>query len=96
MFLIPYFAIFGCVSPSVEFIRSSGNHYHNTLECVFKWSQDSPVGVSLDDEKIFQIHDRGRDFAFPQSIQTGSGAHPASFSVGTWGGIFHGDKAAGT
>jgi len=49
-----------------------------------KWSQDNPIGVSLDDGEIFEIHDRGRDFALPQSIQIGSGAHPASFSVGKW------------
>jgi hypothetical protein len=35
-----------------------------------------------------------RDFQFLHSVQTGSGAHPTSYSMGT-GGSFLGGKAAG-
>jgi hypothetical protein len=37
---------------------------------------------------------RARDVLLPRSFQTGSGAHPASYAMGT-GAPFPGDKAAG-
>jgi hypothetical protein len=40
------------------------------------------------------IPDRDRKFSSHHRIQTGSGAHPASYPVGT-GGSFSGGKAAG-
>jgi hypothetical protein len=38
------------------------------------------------------IPDRGRGFSSNLFVQTGSGAHPASYTMGT-GGSFPGDKA---
>jgi hypothetical protein len=39
------------------------------------------------------IHGRGKKFIFLHSIQTYSGAHPATYPVGTRG-FFYGGKAA--
>jgi hypothetical protein len=41
------------------------------------------------------IPSKGRDFSLFHSVQTGSGAHPASYIMDT-GGCFVGGKMAGT
>jgi hypothetical protein len=65
-----------------------------------KKSRDSSVGIALG----YRLDDRGSRVRFPEgagnfflhhSVQNGSGAHPASYPMGT-GGSFPGDKAAGT
>jgi hypothetical protein len=57
-------------------------------------SRDSSVGIAtgygLDGQGLIP----GRDVSLLHSVQTGSGAHPASYPMGT-GGSFPGDKAAG-
>jgi hypothetical protein len=62
-------------------------------------SRDSSVGIvtgyGLDDQMIgIRFPARAGSFSLRHRIQTGSGAHPASYPVGT-GGSFPGDKAAG-
>jgi hypothetical protein len=62
-------------------------------------SRDSSVGIVLG----YELDDRGTRVRFPtwggnfslhHRVQNGSGAHPASYPVGT-GGSFPGGKAAG-
>jgi hypothetical protein len=50
------------------------------------------LGYGLDDRG--SIHGRGSDFSLPHRVQTGSGAHPASYPMGTWDS-FPGGKVAG-
>jgi hypothetical protein len=61
-------------------------------------SRDNSVGIALG----YELNDRGSRVRFPASngnfslhrrVQNGSGAHPASYPVGTWDS-FPGDKAA--
>jgi hypothetical protein len=59
----------------------------------------STVGIAtdygLDDGEIgVRIPVRSRIFSFLHVVQTGSGAHPASYPMGMWGS-FPRDKAAG-
>jgi hypothetical protein len=57
-------------------------------------SQDSSVGIATGYELGSEFESRlGKEF-FLHVVQTGSGAHPSSYSIGT-GGFFLGDKAAG-
>jgi hypothetical protein len=62
-------------------------------------SRDSSTGVALD----YRLDDRDSGVRFPvgagnfsvhRRVQNGSGAHPASYPMGT-GGSFLGGKAAG-
>jgi hypothetical protein len=62
-------------------------------------SRDSSVGIALG----YGLDDRGSrvrfpvgagNFSFHHHVQTGSGAHPASYPIGTRGS-FPGAKAAG-
>jgi hypothetical protein len=58
------------------------------------WSRGSSGSIvsdyGLDDRG--SIPDRGREFFFSPCVQTGSGAYPASYPMGT-GGPIPGDKA---
>jgi hypothetical protein len=74
------------------------DNYSFTFRIVGK-SRDSSVGIALG----YGLDDRGsmvrfpagvRDFSFHHRVQNGSGAHPASFPMGTRG-CFAGGKAAG-
>jgi hypothetical protein len=67
--------------------------------CIFMKSRDSSVGTALG----YGLDDRGSSFRFPAGagnislhyrVQNGSGAHPASYLMGTRGS-FPGGKAAG-
>jgi hypothetical protein len=61
-------------------------------------SWDSAVGIAtgygLDGRGVGVRVPVGQDFCLFRVIQTGSGAHPASYPIGT-GGSFPGGKAAG-
>jgi hypothetical protein len=66
---------------------------------MIRWSHDSSVGIALG----YGLDDRGSRVRFPAGaencslhhrVQNGSGAHPASYPMGT-GGSFLGGKAAG-
>jgi hypothetical protein len=62
-------------------------------------SRDSSVGIALsyglDDPGSRVLFPAGAgDFSLHQHVQNGSGAHPASYPMGTRG-FFLGDKAAG-
>jgi hypothetical protein len=53
------------------------------------------TGYGLDDRMIGVRFSTGAgNFSLRHRVQTGSGAHPASYSIGT-GGSFPGGKAAG-
>jgi hypothetical protein len=74
-------------------------HKSTRFECLIPKSRDSSVGIALG----YGLDDRGSRFLFPEGagnfflhhrVQNGSGAHPASYSMGT-GGSFPGGKAAG-
>jgi hypothetical protein len=60
--------------------------------------RDSAVGIAidygLDDQWIGVRVPVGQEFLLLHFVQTGSGAQPASYAIGT-GGSFPGDKAAG-
>jgi hypothetical protein len=67
--------------------------------CSISKSRDSSVGIALD----YGLDDRGSRVRFPAGsgnfslhhrVQNGTGAHPASYPMGTRG-PFSGDKAAG-
>jgi hypothetical protein len=63
-------------------------------------SRDSSVGMATDnelDDRIVgvRIPAEGVNFSLRHCVQTGSGAHPASYPTGT-GGSFPESKAAGT
>jgi hypothetical protein len=49
------------------------------------WSRDSSVGIATG----YGLDGPGFDFSLLHSVQTGSGAHPASYPIGT-GGSFAG------
>jgi hypothetical protein len=64
-----------------------------------KVDRDISVGIALN----YELDDRGSSVRFPEGagnfslyhcIQNGTGAHPASYPIGT-GGSFSGGKAAG-
>jgi hypothetical protein len=58
---------------------------------MLSWSRDSSVGTATG----YGLDDRlGQEFSLLNVVQTGSGAYPASYPMGT-GGFFPGGKAAG-
>jgi hypothetical protein len=61
------------------------------------WSRDSSVGIAKGYGMNVRISIPGkeRDFSLLQRVQTGFGAHPASYLMGN-GGSFPGKKAAET
>jgi hypothetical protein len=72
-------------------------HFNIKLLYIRRWSRGSSVsivsGYGLDDRAIEVRSPAGaNDFSSSPCIQTGSGAHPASYTVGTWG-PFSGGKA---
>jgi hypothetical protein len=71
----------------------------NNQRIIIRQSRDSSVGIALG----YGLNDRGSRIRFPAGagnlslhhrVQNGSGAHPASYPVGTRGS-FPGSKAAG-
>jgi hypothetical protein len=65
----------------------------------FYGSRDSAVGIAtgygLDNQGVGVRVPVGQKFSLLHAVQTGSGAHPASYPMGT-GGSFSGAKTAGT
>jgi hypothetical protein len=61
-----------------------------------RWTQSFPqyLNSSVPCDLNTWIYDSQQDFSLLQSIQSGSGAHPASYQVGT-GGYFLRVKAPG-
>jgi hypothetical protein len=61
-------------------------------------SRGSSVGIAtvygLDDREVGVLVPVGSVFSLLHIVQTGSGAHPTSYPMGT-GGYFPGGKAAG-
>jgi hypothetical protein len=58
-------------------------------------SVDIATGYGLDDRMIGVQFPAGAGyFSLRHHVQTGSGVHPASYLIGTWGS-FPGSKAAG-
>jgi hypothetical protein len=61
-------------------------------------SRDSSVGIAtgygLDDREVEVRFLVRSEFSLLHIVQTGSGAHPVSYSMGT-AGFFLGDKVAG-
>jgi hypothetical protein len=69
------------------------------LSCYVQ-SRDGSVGITLgygldDRGSSVRFPARARNFSLHHRVQTGSGANPASYPMGTRGS-FPGDKAAGT
>jgi hypothetical protein len=63
-------------------------------------SRDSSVGIALgygmdDRDSRVRFPDGGGNFSLHHRVQNGSGAHPASYPMGTRGSL-PGGKAAGT
>jgi hypothetical protein len=63
-------------------------------------SRDSSVGIALGyglDDRDSRVRFSAGDgnFSLHHRVQNGSGAHPASYPMGTGGGSFPGGKAAG-
>jgi hypothetical protein len=58
--------------------------------------RDSSVGIatSLKLDDLDSIPGKVTDFSVIHNVQNGSGNHPASYPMGTWGSV-SGDKAAG-
>jgi hypothetical protein len=50
------------------------------------------IGYGVDSQG--SIPGKGRDFSLLHSVQTGSGAQPASYAMGTGGSLFGGKAAA--
>jgi hypothetical protein len=78
-------------------MQFSNLNYSKSL--YIEWSRDSSVGITLG----YRLDDRGPRVRFPAEagnfslhhrVQNGSGAHPASYPIGTRGS-FPGGKAAG-
>jgi hypothetical protein len=86
--------------PKIIFIKLPHlNIYQFLFLRCFYWSRDSSVGIALG----YGLDDRGSrvrfsagagTFSLHHRVQTGSGAHPASYPMGTRG-AFLGVKAAG-
>jgi hypothetical protein len=59
-------------------------------------SQDSSVGIEMSYglDGLGSIPSRGRDFSLHHSVDAGSGAHPASYTMSIKGS-FPGNKATG-
>jgi hypothetical protein len=85
----------------MDFILSEGIKLPTFLISYLQYnkSRGSSVGIAQD----YGLQDRGWKFRFPAGagnfsihhrVQNGSGAHPASYPMGT-GGSFPGGKAAG-
>jgi ankyrin repeat protein len=82
---------------NVEIMRYFGSYF---VSCsIFIKSRGSSIGIALG----YDLDDRDSRVRFPAGagelplyhrVQNGSGAHPASYTVGT-GGSFTGDKATG-
>jgi hypothetical protein len=72
-------------------------HIFCTLLITHRGSPDSAVGIAtgyeLDDRRSEFESRYGQEFSLLHVVQTGSGAHPASYPMGT-GGSFHGGKAS--
>jgi hypothetical protein len=85
---------------SLRTILISFSHLHVSIAIdVFQEVIDNSVGIALD----YELDDRGSRVRFParagnfsvhHRVQNGSGAHPASYPVGTRGS-FPGGKTAG-
>jgi hypothetical protein len=72
--------------------------FHSTLYNLRR-SRDYPVSIAIDyrlDNRMIGVQFPAGDgnFSFRHHVQTGSGAHPASYPMGT-GGSFPGGKAGG-
>jgi hypothetical protein len=80
--------------------ETSYSYYHFAkMSAIYKWSRVSSDSIvtdyGLDDRAIGVRSPAGaKDFSSTLSVQTGSGAHPASCTMGT-GGPFPGVSAAG-
>jgi hypothetical protein len=90
-------AIFGKLTERMWEFKTRGKQIDDKM---ISKSRDSSVGIVLG----FGLDDRGSrvrfpagagNFSFHHHVQTGSGAHPASYSMDNRGS-FHGGKAAGT
>jgi hypothetical protein len=74
-------------------------NFGSSYGCMCVWSRDNSVGIALG----YGLDDRGTRARFPAEagnislhhrVQNGSGAHPASYPMGTTAS-FPGSKAAG-
>jgi hypothetical protein len=94
-------ALLGNRSPVVQSVASTLHWlgYSGCFYVLLSDSRDSSVGIGLG----YRLDDRGSRVRFPAGtgnfslnhrVQTGSGAHPASYPMGTVGS-FPGGKAAG-
>jgi hypothetical protein len=68
------------------------------MSLCLRMSRDSSVGIATGyglDDRMFGVRFpvRAGNFSLRHYVQTGSGAHPASYPMGTEGS-FHGGKAA--
>jgi hypothetical protein len=59
----------------------------------YEYSRDSSVGIAMGYGLDGRGSAKARDFSLLPSVQTGCGAHPASYPMCT-GGFFPGGKAA--
>jgi hypothetical protein len=90
--------MFSTSCPPVCFVRSVYAYViFNIVFTSVMWSRGSSVSIvsdyGLDDRAIEVRSPTGAgDFSSSPCVQTGSGAHPASYPVGT-GGSFPGSKA---
>jgi hypothetical protein len=67
-------------------LKTSQKHFISN----YCWCRDSSVGVATGWTAGVQFPARGKRFSLLHSVQTGSGAHPASYPMGTGGGSFPG------
>jgi hypothetical protein len=83
-YILDYVIVFTCSEtvPLITYIKKSS--WDSSISVV--------MGCGLGDRGL--IPGRAGDFPLLHSIQTGSGAHPASYPVGT-GGSFPGGEVAG-
>jgi hypothetical protein len=79
---------------STSYISESLNRFRLNLVLAIYKSRDSSVGIATGWTTGVRFPAGARDFSLLHRVQTGSGAHPASYTIGT-GGSFPGDKAAG-
>jgi hypothetical protein len=75
------------------------DHIHNENKHNLSSGNDSSVGIALGYEPDYRgsrvrFLEGAGNFSLHHSVQNGSGAHPASYPMGTRGS-FPGDKAAG-
>jgi hypothetical protein len=103
--LKPKITLFNCklathfIHPNVDILPHFVENNFLQIHLLYK-SRDSSVGIALD----YGLDDRGSRVRFPEGagnfslhhcVQNGSGAHPASYPMGTRGS-FRGGKAAGS